>query len=118
MDPRSGYPISTSTHSSELIMAQEAESLLSKGSDVLRELASHQGLAYRQYGEALVKFGSGEINASELFKTAGDLYFKEVGQIGAGLFEASTEVFSSALGTAGLRLTKESDTRKHPAAKR
>ena len=64
-----------------------------------------------------MKFGSGEIDASELFKTAGDLYFKEVGQIGADLFEASTEVFSSALGTAAYA-DEESGTHKHPTAKR
>jgi hypothetical protein len=83
-------------------MAQETDSLLKKGGDVLREIASHQGAAYRQYGEALEKFGTGEMNAGELLKTAGDLYFREVGRIGAGLFEASTEAISRALGGTGL----------------
>jgi hypothetical protein len=81
-------------------MAQEVDTLMKKGGDILRELAVHQGSAYRRYGEALEKFGSGESSATELFKTAGDLYFREAGHIGAGLFAAASEVVNWALGKA------------------
>ena len=79
-------------------MAQEVDALQKKGGDILRELAIHQATAYRSYGEALEKFGSGKSSATELFKTAGDLYFREVGHIGAGLFAAASEMVSWALG--------------------
>ena len=83
-------------------MAQEADSFLKKGGDVLRELASHQGAAYRQYGEALQKYGAGEIDAGKLVKAAGDLYFAEVGRVSSSLFSASSEVVNWALGKVGV----------------
>jgi hypothetical protein len=84
-------------------MAQEAESALGRSGQVLRELASHQGAAYRRYGEALEKFGAGELAATELFKTAGDLYLKEAERVAASAFQAGVDVFSFALGKAGVK---------------
>ena len=84
-------------------MAHEAELALGKSGQVLRELASYQGAAYRRYGEALEKFGAGELAASELFKTAGDLYFREAERVAASAFRVGVDVFSFALGKAGVK---------------
>jgi len=106
-----------SNHLSDINMAQETNSSLKKGGDVLRELANHQGAAYRRYGEALQKFGAGETSASDLFKVAGDLYFQEAGRISAGLFAASSEVFTWALGRAGIDVTTDGAAAKKPKVK-
>jgi hypothetical protein len=98
-------------------MAKDAEFRLKDSGEILRDLAAHQGLAYRQYGEALEKFGSGKINAGELFKTAGDLYFKEAGRVSSGLFEAAVSIFQGVLGGVGLRTIEEDAARDtHNAA--
>jgi hypothetical protein len=81
-------------------MTQEPESIPNKVTAVLREVATHQGGAYKEYGAALEKYGAGEIGAADLFKAAGDLYFREVGSLGANLFAAGTNLFSSVLGQA------------------
>jgi hypothetical protein len=98
-------------------MAKEAESILKKGGDALREAAAHQGMAYRSYGEALEKFGKGEIDATDLFKTAGDLYFKEVGRVGASLFGAGTNLIGNVLGSASQPLQNAADKPRAAAKK-
>ena len=80
------------------MMPKNGRNMLQDGRDMLREAAFHQGEAYRHYGEALEQYSAGEISAGDLFKTAGDLYFKEIGRLGAHLFEIETSMVTRILG--------------------
>lgn len=97
-------------------MTTPAGSARKSSDEVLREIAAHQGAAYRAYGDALERFGQGTLNTSGLLKEAGDLYFKEAGRVASGLFSAATEVYSSALGAIGARVLPDKDP-EHPKAR-
>ena len=84
-------------------MPGSQNSLLEKGTRVLRELATQQGLAYRSYGEALQRFGEDQIDWKELFKTSGDIYFKEAAQVVWSLIRANTNVCAWMLSAAGAK---------------
>ena len=75
-------------------MPEATHSLLDQGGRVLRELARQQGLAYRTYGEALQRFGEQQIGWTELFKTSGDIYFKETAQAVWSLIRANANVYA------------------------
>jgi hypothetical protein len=90
-------------------MADPTETVRSKGSEVLREIAAHQGAAYRAYGEALERFSTGSLNPSDLLKEAGDLYYREAGRVASGLFSAYTEVYAQVLDTVGARILSAKD---------
>jgi hypothetical protein len=81
----------------------------------LRKLAADQGAAYRAYGQALERFGSGEINAGELFRFVGDLYFKEAGRAASGLFNAIAEGVSRGLSSAGVQVLDLAENRNGKA---
>jgi len=78
-------------------MSDPADTVRKKGEDVLRELAVHQGVAYRSYGEALARYGEGSLNTADLLKEAGDLYYKEAGRIASGLFSAYADLLAGGL---------------------
>jgi hypothetical protein len=102
-------------------MPGSTNSLLDEGTRVLRELAVQQGLAYRAYGEALQRFGEDQIGWKELFKTSGDLYFKEAVHTAWSLIRANTNVYAWILSAAGakpVRPEAEPGTDEPPAAKR
>jgi hypothetical protein len=101
----------------QMAMTTPAESARKNSGEVLREIAAHQGAAYRAYGEALERFGEGTLNTSGLLKEAGDLYFKEAGRVASGLFCAVTELYSSALGTIGARVLTPQYEPEYPKAK-
>jgi hypothetical protein len=84
-------------------MPGPTKSLLDEGARVLRELALQQGLAYRTYGEALQRYGEEQIDWKELFKTSGDIYFKEVAQVVWSLVRANTNVYAWMLAAAGAK---------------
>jgi hypothetical protein len=98
-------------------MTTPTESARKSSGEVLREIATHQGAAYRAYGEALERFGHGSLNTSGLLKEAGDLYFREAGRVASGLFSAATEVYSSALGVIGARVLPPKDDHENLKAK-
>lgn len=85
-------------------MSNPAETARRKSSEVFREIAAHQGAAYRAYGEALERFGNGSLSSSDLFKEAGDLYYREAGRVASGLFSAYTDVYALALESVGARV--------------
>ena len=92
-------------------MPGSTNSLLDQGTKVLRELAVQQGLAYRTYGEALQRYGDDQIGLAELFKTSGDIYFKEVAQVAWSLIRANTNVYAWMLSVAGATpIRAKSDT--------
>jgi hypothetical protein len=84
-------------------MPEATHSLLDQGGRVLRELARQQGLAYRTYGEALQRFGEQQIGWTELFKTSGDIYFKETAQAVWSLIRANANVYAWMLSAAGTK---------------
>ena len=84
-------------------MSGSTKSLLDEGTRVLRELAVQQGLAYRTYGEALQRYGEDQIDWKELFKTSGDIYFKEVAQVVWSLIRANTNAYAWMLSAAGAK---------------
>jgi hypothetical protein len=84
-------------------MAGSTNSLLDQGNRMLRELALQQGLAYRTYGEALQRFGEDQIDWKELFKTSGDIYFKEVAQAAWSLIRANINACAWMLAAAGAK---------------
>jgi hypothetical protein len=84
-------------------MPGPTKSLLDEGTRVLRELALQQGLAYRTYGEALQRYGEEQIDWKELFKTSGDIYFKEVAQVVWSLVRANTNAYAWMLTAAGAK---------------
>jgi hypothetical protein len=75
-------------------MSDPVETVRKKGGDLFRELATHQGIAYRSYGEALARYGEGSLKFPDLVKEAGDLYYREAGRIASSLFSAVAEVFA------------------------
>jgi hypothetical protein len=102
-------------------MPEAANSLLDQGSRVLRELATRQGVAYRTYGEALQRFGDEQIGWAELFKTSGDIYFKEAAQTVWSLVRANANVYAWMLSAAGSKAAQPETVPAHdeaPAAAR
>jgi hypothetical protein len=89
-------------------MSDPADSVRKKSGEFLRELAAHQGVAYRSYSEALARYGEGSSNISDLMKEAGDLYYREAGRVASGLFAAFTEAFSSSLDRAKSEIAEDS----------
>jgi hypothetical protein len=98
-------------------MSNSTETARRKGSDVLREMAVHQAAAYRAYGEALERFGNGSLNSSDLFKEAGDLYYREAGRVASGLFSAYTEVYVQVLDSVGAKVLSAKDEAAGPASR-
>lgn len=90
-------------------MADPAETARKKSSEVFRELAVHQGEAYRSYGEALTRFGEGSLNTSDLLKTAGDIYYREAGRAASSLFSAFTELLAGGLDLAGVKVLSQAE---------
>jgi hypothetical protein len=102
-------------------MPETPNSLLDQGTRALRELAVQQGQAYRTYGEALQRFGENQIGWTELFKTSGDVYFKEVAQAIWSLVRANTNVYAWLLSAAGakpVRVEAEPPHDEPPAVRR
>jgi hypothetical protein len=102
-------------------MPGPTNSLLDQGTKVLRELAVQQGSAYRTYGEALQRYGDDQIGLAELFKTSGDIYFKEVAQVAWSLIRANTNVYAWMLSAAGAKPIRPEVNTGHdelPAGKR
>jgi hypothetical protein len=85
-------------------MTDSAETVRKKSGEVFRELAAHQGAAYRSYGDALVRFGEGSLNTSDLLKEAGDLYYREAGRVASSLFSGFAELFAGGLDLAGAKI--------------
>jgi hypothetical protein len=84
-------------------MPEPTNSLLDQGTRVLRELALQQGLAYRSYGEVLQRFGDDQIGWTELFKTTGDIYFREAARAAWGLARANANAYAWMLSVAGAK---------------
>ena len=84
-------------------MPEATGSLLDQGGRMLRELARQQGSAYRTYGEALQRFGEQQIGWTELFKTSGDIYFKETAQAMWSLVRANANAYAWMLSAAGAK---------------
>jgi hypothetical protein len=102
-------------------MPGPTKSLLDEGTRVLREIAIQQGLAYRTYGEALQRYGDAQIDWKELFKTSGDIYFKEVAQVVWSLVRANTNVYAWMLSAAGAKPIRPEGDPEHddaPAGRR
>jgi hypothetical protein len=78
-------------------MPGSTNTLLDEATRVVRELATNQGLAYASYGEALQRFGENRIGAAELFKAAGELYFKEAVQTAWSLVRADLNIYAGML---------------------
>jgi len=84
-------------------MPEPTKSLLDEGTRVLRELAVQQGRAYRNYGEALQRFGEDRIGWAELFKTSGDIYSKEAVQVVWSLVRANANAYAWMFSVAGAK---------------
>ena len=91
-------------------MADSADTLRKKSNEVLRELAVHQGAAYRSYGEALARYGDGDLTAAELLREAGDLYYKEAGRVASSLFSAYTGLITAGLDVAGVKISDKEES--------
>jgi hypothetical protein len=87
-------------------MPDATTSLFDQGTKALRELALQQGLAYRTYGETLQRFGEQQIGWTELFKTSGDIYFREAAQAAWSLVRANVNAYASILSAAGAQPAK------------
>jgi hypothetical protein len=90
--------------------------LLDEGTRVLRELATQQGLAFSAYGEALQRFGGNEIGWTDLFKTTGDIYVKEVARTVWSLIRADVNVYAWMLSMAGAKVLRPDAEQKQDAA--
>jgi hypothetical protein len=102
-------------------MPDATRSLIDQGSQVLRELAVQQGVAYRTYGEALQRFGEEQIGWSELVKTSGDIYFREAAQAVWSLVRANANIYAWMLSAAGAKVAQAESVPAHdeaPAARR
>ena len=86
-------------------MTDSADTVRKKSGEVLRELALHQGAAYRSYGEALARYGDGSLTTAELLKEAGDLYYTEAGRVASSLFSAYTGLITAGLDVAGVKMS-------------
>jgi prophage tail gpP-like protein len=87
-------------------MPEELDKATEKGQRLVREFAAHQGEAYRAYGEALVRYGSGELSVVDVVKAASDVYFKEVGRFVSSLAEAGATISELVLTAGGARVLK------------
>lgn len=85
-------------------MPGQTDSLLDEPTRMLRELATHQGMAYCRYGEALQRFGDNTSGWADLLKTSGDIYFKEISQTVWSLIRADLNVYAWMLSAAGAKV--------------
>ncbi len=81
-------------------MPRSANTLPDEASRLLRDVAVHQGLAYCTYGEALQRFGKHDIGWVDLFRTSGDIYYKEAARIFWSLLSADFNAYASLLSKA------------------
>jgi hypothetical protein len=99
-------------------MPEALDKVTEKGQRLVREFAAHQGEAYRAYGEALERFGNGELGVVDVVKTASDVYFNEVGRFASGLAEAGATISELLLNAAGARVLKPGAKTAAPQTKR
>jgi len=81
----------------------ESKDDTNKAERALRNLAIHQGVAYRQYGDALQRFGGREIGVVDFLKAAGDIYIAESGRVVETLAQFGAGLYELALDAAGAR---------------
>jgi hypothetical protein len=74
-------------------MSEKKRTLLDTITDLLRSTALSHADAYREYAEALERYGRGEINSGTLFKTAGDLYIREASGCGSQTIKVASEAY-------------------------
>lgn len=91
-------------------MPDGLENLAEKSGHFIRDFASHQGEAYRKYGEVLARYGDGKLGAVEVVKTAADVYFTEVGRFASSIAELSASVSELVLSAGGIRVIKDKKT--------
>jgi hypothetical protein len=81
-------------------MPRSTNALPDEASRLLRDLAVHQGLAYCTYGEALQRFGKRDIGWTDLFRTSGDIYYREATRVFWTLLTADFNGYASLLSMA------------------
>jgi hypothetical protein len=96
-------------------MPEPTNSLLGESTRVVRELATHQGMAYCRYGEALQRFGDNKSDWTDLLKTSGDIYFKEVAQTVWSIVRADLNIYAWMLSMAGAKVLHP-NTEQHETA--
>jgi hypothetical protein len=96
-------------------MPEVTDSLLDQATNVLRELALQQGRAYRTYGETLQRFGAKQIGWTDLFKTSGDIYFREAAQVAWSLMRANANACAWMLSAAGAKSASPEADHEHEA---
>jgi hypothetical protein len=90
-------------------MSDEKKTLLDAISDLVRSIALSHAEGCRKYGEALERYGRGEINSATLFKTAGDLYIHEASDCGFQTIKIASEAYEGLLGKAGAKTQRPDD---------
>jgi hypothetical protein len=100
-------------------MPGQTDSLLDEPTRMLRELATHQGMAYCRYGEALQRFGDSTSGWTDLLKTSGNIYIKQVAQTVWSLVQADLNICAWMLSVTGPRvLHPKTDQHETPAPAR
>ena len=82
-------------------MTQEAGKPPRAAEHFVRRLAVSHAQAFRDFGAALEQFGRGEIHAGGVVRTAGDLYYRQLGHVASELIGAVTDMWDWGLDRAG-----------------
>jgi hypothetical protein len=79
-------------------VAQETENPAAAAERLMRTLASGKGAAWKEFANALDRYGQGGLDAGGVVRIAGDLYFKEVGRVASLFAGAATDMLGWRMG--------------------